>query len=723
MIWQPLHVANARQLTEPHDELIGRELASVLRSVAGSFVLIRHRLFCQGTRSVPATFETQLMAQPSNVFLQFGHAAGDLTAVEVFVRGAVRERGRHRTIGVEGAVLPTLADVAGEFRLWSLRPTGCGSRRWLTLVIGRRVCPLAIACKLWTPQGEWYRSCPRSDCGGWKLENRHLWMDGRRWVFRGVGHTSVPTGAWAEYGDALLGLTVETDRRLAGQRGIARGCAAVAAAVDGTICRPSWTRWVQWPAVQMVAIAATWSGTRPQLAAVAPERPVCCRRDGRGIDRDSRLGGRRAVSGGAGAAGGRLSAIGGSTGVGMSEPTGGGRAGGRATRPGDSFRLRTSAARPGPAIRLERLHCRLDDVELRAGKSACSTEHAKATMTSTNPRYARQALFRPLGDDGQRRLQQGTALVCGCGALGSVIANTLVRAGVGRVRLVDRDFLELNNLQRQVLYDEADVAAGLPKAIAAQRKLKQINSEVEIEAIVADVDYRNVERLIQGVDVIVDGTDNFDTRFLLNDAAVRHGVPWIYGGCIGAEGQTMTILPGETACLRCLMRDSPPPGTTPTCDTAGILGPIVNVIASYEACEAMKLLSGRRDAVNRSLNVFDMWDNRVRQIGLETLREARDCPTCDRREFPWLTGQRGGQSAVLCGRNAVQLSFPAEAAMPLSQLAEKLQGVGRVTSNAFLLRLEVDNYRITVFADGRAIVGGTDDVAEAKTVHARYIGS
>ncbi len=344
-------------------------------------------------------------------------------------------------------------------------------------------------------------------------------------------------------------------------------------------------------------------------------------------------------------------------------------------------------------------------------------------MTSMHPRYARQVLFAPLGNDGQQSLQQGTALVCGCGALGSVISNTLVRAGVGRVRLVDRDFLELNNLQRQVLYDESDVASGLPKAIAAQRRLQQINSDVQIEAIVADVDYRNVERLIQGVDVIVDGTDNFDTRFLLNDAAIQFGVPWVYGGCIGAEGQTMTILPGETACLRCLMRDSPPPGTTPTCDTAGILGPIVNVIASFQACEAIKVLSGRRAAVNRSLYVIDMWDNRLRQIHLEQLREAKDCPTCDQREFPWLTGQRGGQSAVLCGRNAVQLSFSSESAVPLPQLAEKLQGVGKLTSNPFLLRLEVDDYRITIFADGRAIVGGTDDVAEAKTVHARYIGS
>lgn len=338
-------------------------------------------------------------------------------------------------------------------------------------------------------------------------------------------------------------------------------------------------------------------------------------------------------------------------------------------------------------------------------------------------RYVRQSQFAPLGEAGQQAIEQGTALVCGCGALGSVIASTLVRAGVGRVRLVDRDFLELNNLQRQVLYDEADVASGLPKAICAQRKLQQINSQVAVEAIVADVDYRNIESLLDGVQVIVDGTDNFETRFLLNDAALAHNVPWVYGGCIGSEGQTMTIVPGQTACLRCLMRESPPPGTTPTCDTAGILGPVVNVVGSYQACEAIKILSGNVAAIQHALYVFEMWDNRVRQINLASLREARDCPACAMGDYPWLRGERGGQSAVLCGRNAVQLSFPEAPKIDLPQLAAKLVPVGKVTQNAFLLRLEVDAYRITVFADGRAIIGGTSDVSEAKTIHARYIGS
>lgn len=339
-------------------------------------------------------------------------------------------------------------------------------------------------------------------------------------------------------------------------------------------------------------------------------------------------------------------------------------------------------------------------------------------------RYARQMRYAPIGEAGQRKLQSARALVCGCGALGSVIANTLARAGVGHLRIVDRDFLELNNLQRQVLYDEADVAAGLPKAVAAADKLRRINSQIEIEPIVSDVDHTNIAALVRDVDVILDGTDNFEIRFLLNDAALRFGIPWIYGGCLGAEGQTMTILPGETACLRCLMRETPPPGTTDTCDTAGILGPIINVIASIEACEAIKILIGRREAVSRVLQVFDLWDNRARQVRLDALRAAAaECPACGDRDFPWLDGRRGAQTAVLCGRNAVQLAFPDQEPLPLDRLAEKLAAVGQVVRNRYLLRLSVDKFIFTLFPDGRTIVSGTSDVAEARSAYARYLGN
>jgi adenylyltransferase/sulfurtransferase len=359
-------------------------------------------------------------------------------------------------------------------------------------------------------------------------------------------------------------------------------------------------------------------------------------------------------------------------------------------------------------------------------------------MTDTNSnavdRYARQMRYAPLGEEGQRQLLASRALICGCGALGSVIANTLARAGVGKLRIVDRDFLELNNLQRQVLFDETDVAAALPKAVAAAEKLRRINSSIEVEPIVADVDAGNIVSLCDGCDIILDGTDNFETRFLLNEAALKLNIPWIYGGCIGAEGQTLTVLPGQPPCFRCVMNEPPPPGTSPTCDTAGILAPIVNVIASIQACEAIKILSGHPESASRTLTIIDLWDNQVRQLNLDKLRAAGGCPTCRpgpdlTNKFPWLTGQLGSRTAVLCGRNSVQLSHPASAAQSNSQqanfdaLVEKLSMVGQVTRNPYLLRCAVGQYMITLFPDGRAIIGGTSDIAEARSVYAKFVGS
>jgi len=351
---------------------------------------------------------------------------------------------------------------------------------------------------------------------------------------------------------------------------------------------------------------------------------------------------------------------------------------------------------------------------------------SRQASTADLDRYARQVRYPPLGEEGQRRLLAARALICGCGALGTVLANTLARAGVGYLRIADRDFLEVNNLQRQVLFDEDDVAAGLPKAIAAANKLRRINSSITIEPVVTDVDHTNIESLCRDMDILLDGTDNFETRFLINDAAHKLRLPWIYGGCLGAEGQTLTILPGETPCLRCLMSEPPPAGESPTCDTAGILGPIINVIASMQACEAIKILSGRREAISRQWTIISLWDNTIRQLDVSSLRgvsaEGGECPAC-RGEYPWLAGQRGSHTAVLCGRNAVQITPPDRQRLSLPAMAEKLRGVGRVTVNAFLLRLEVDGYQITLFADGRAIIGGTDEIAEAKTVYAKFIGS
>lgn len=339
-------------------------------------------------------------------------------------------------------------------------------------------------------------------------------------------------------------------------------------------------------------------------------------------------------------------------------------------------------------------------------------------------RYARQIRFPPLGESGQRRLNQSRALIVGCGALGSVIANTLARAGVGHLRIVDRDFLEMSNLQRQVLYDEIDVKSGLPKAIAATEKLRKINSEIEIEPIVADVDATNVETFCDGVDVILDGSDNFEVRFLLNDASIKLSIPWIYGGCLGTDGQTMTILPRETACLNCLMLDGPPPpGTTPTCDSHGILAPIVNVIASIQSSEAIKVLSGNRAAVSRNLAVFALWDNDVRQLDVSKLRDQVDCPACKQNRLQWLEGERGSHWAVLCGRNAVQLSFPDRQAISLEALKNRLQELGRVESNEFLLRFHINEFVMTVFPDGRAIVSGTEEVAVARKLYAQYLGN
>jgi molybdopterin/thiamine biosynthesis adenylyltransferase len=336
-------------------------------------------------------------------------------------------------------------------------------------------------------------------------------------------------------------------------------------------------------------------------------------------------------------------------------------------------------------------------------------------------RYRRQMRFAPLGEEGQRRLAAARVLICGCGALGSVAADLLVRAGVGFVRIVDRDFLEADNLHRQVLFDEADVANELPKAVAAARRLARINSAVTVEPVVADVTAANIHALADDVDMIVDGTDNFETRFLLNDFAIAAGKPWVFGGCVGAEGQVLTIVPGETPCLACLVPEPPPAETQPTCETAGVIGPAVSVIASLESVEALKILSGRPDAINRRLTIVDLWRNELRTIGVARL-DGDACRACGQRDLAWLEGRRGATVATLCGRNAVQISSESPSETSLDALAAKLREVGRVSANAYLLRCEVDKYRLTVFADGRTIVGGTDDPAEARIVHARYVG-
>jgi molybdopterin/thiamine biosynthesis adenylyltransferase len=343
-------------------------------------------------------------------------------------------------------------------------------------------------------------------------------------------------------------------------------------------------------------------------------------------------------------------------------------------------------------------------------------------MSDSINRYRRQIRFAPFGEAGQQGLSQAKVLIVGCGALGCVSADLLVRAGVGFVRIVDRDFVERDNLHRQVLFNEADAAAQLPKAVAAANRLKSVNSEVVIEPVVADVNANNIRNLAADVEVIIDGTDNFETRYLINDFAVENNVPWVFAGCVGTEGQTMAIVPGQTPCLSCFLPEPPPAASMPTCESAGVLAPIVSVVAAYQAMEAIKLLSGKAAAVNPQLTVFDMWNNHVRSINMQQSRRE-DCPTCGQRHFPWLTGERGSAVTKLCGRNSVQISPPVGERVDLAVLADKLGLVGSVTQNPFLVRVAVDGFLITVFADGRAIVGGIEDEVTARTVLAKYVGS
>jgi len=347
-------------------------------------------------------------------------------------------------------------------------------------------------------------------------------------------------------------------------------------------------------------------------------------------------------------------------------------------------------------------------------------------MTSPLERYSKQVLFSSLGEERQRQLLGSRVLLCGCGALGTVLAETLVRAGVGHLTVVDRDFVELSNLQRQVLFDERDVEDHLPKAIAAATKLAQINSDVTIEPAVADIDYTNILNFAKGADLILDGTDNFEVRFLVNDASLETGIPWIYAGVIGSHGQTMTIFPEKTACLRCLIESVPDPGTMETCDTAGVLGPAVNVVASLEAVDAIKILSGQADLVEPMLTILDVWDGTLRRMSLKDLRDRNNCPACKGGERVWLSGREGARTTVLCGRNAVQVSPQQKGGeLALDELAKKLSSSGTVTQNPFLLRLnlETPDYEVTVFRDGRAIIKGTEDIATARGIYARYIGT
>jgi adenylyltransferase/sulfurtransferase len=337
-------------------------------------------------------------------------------------------------------------------------------------------------------------------------------------------------------------------------------------------------------------------------------------------------------------------------------------------------------------------------------------------------RYSRQERFAPIGAEGQSRLRESRAAVCGIGALGTVIAGTLARAGVGFLRLIDRDLVEWSNLQRQILFDEEDARGARPKAEAAARHLNQINSQIVIEPVAEELNASNIHRLLGDVDLILDGCDNFETRFLINDFSIHSGKPWIYGGAIGATGQSMTIVPGQTPCLRCVIESPPPPGSLPTCETAGILAPTSMIIASIESAEGLKILSGHPEAITPGLFVLDVWAGRTKRIGLENLRSQSDCPACGKKVFDWLDGKRGSQTSSLCGRDAVQVVPSAGARLDWDRLRRELTTRPGAKETPFLVRFEAEGFEFSVFRDGRAIIRGTSDVTLARSLYARHIG-
>jgi len=336
--------------------------------------------------------------------------------------------------------------------------------------------------------------------------------------------------------------------------------------------------------------------------------------------------------------------------------------------------------------------------------------------SGTDDRYSRQILFSGIGQEGQRKLLDARAAIVGCGALGSFQAGALARAGVGFLRIIDRDYIECSNLQRQWLFEEPDAREGLPKAVAAGRAIGRINSEVQVDGVVADVTASNIDELLGDVALILDGTDNFETRYLINDYAVSRGLPWIYGAAVGSYGLTMSVVPGKTSCLKCVYPE-PPAGVQPTCETAGVLGAVTAAVASLQVAEAMRMLCGLDPL--RKITTVDVWTGDIRQI--RQPEPDPECVTCGKREFVHMDA-RNRTHVSLCGRNAVQL-HELSRPMDLQELACRLSPLGAVRYNDFALRFETPPYELTVFPDGRAIIKGTTDVGVARSVYARYVGA
>ncbi len=333
-------------------------------------------------------------------------------------------------------------------------------------------------------------------------------------------------------------------------------------------------------------------------------------------------------------------------------------------------------------------------------------------------RYSRQILYPGIGEEGQRKLGAARVAIVGCGATGSALAGLLARAGVGALRIIDRDYVEASNLQRQSLFDEADAAESLPKAVAAARKIGGFNSEVKVEAKVEDLVPANIEALLEGMNLILDGTDNFETRYLLNDFAISQSRPWIYSAAVGSYGVTLNVLPGETACLACIFPDSPR-GMVETCETSGILNSAVNLVASIAATEAMKLMVGATDRMRRTLFSFDLWTNEHAEISAS--RPRAGCRACGERDFVHLAGE-GRPHITLCGRNSVQI-HERQRPIDFGEMERRLRPHGEVRHNDFVLKFWHEPYEMTLFPDGRAIIKGTTDTAVARSLYAKYVGS
>lgn len=340
-------------------------------------------------------------------------------------------------------------------------------------------------------------------------------------------------------------------------------------------------------------------------------------------------------------------------------------------------------------------------------------------MPGSDDRYSRQTRFAAIGNEGQARIGASRVALIGAGALGSVAAELLVRAGAGFVRIIDRDFVELSNLQRQSLYDEDDIRRNLPKAVAAEAKLQRINSTVQVEAVVDDVNPSTVEDYIQDVDLVLDALDNFETRFVINDACAKHSKPWIYSAAVGSYGLVMPIMPGKSPCLRCMLGSLPPPGTSPTCDTAGVIGPITHIVASMQVAEALKIICGASQPTDYRLVTYDVWTNTFRRLDLGSETMAA-CPVCSEERYDYLDGSPL-RTITLCGRNAVQLIPAVKADMDFQKLSQLFPS-GGVQFNEFLMKCSTPPYELTLFKDGRAIVKGTEEAAMARSVYSRVVG-